>query len=269
MSRLTLRSGLVVVTVLLLAGACGWKRAANAAVSGGTAGIYSGSVTYYRFPGPVVSPPRRLLGAIRKDGVGYFIWVYPTTGDVQVFRRLAGYGTITSFEYAVPPEGHMAARGAQKWEIRIEPGISSGQPHRLLGKFNRVDGYAALELRELPPTRRYTSLATRSGLYRGVDSNRRGRASITLHSDGKLSGTNAAGCRIAGHLTRAGGAGLFDVHMTLAGAPACRSRITGVAFFGTRARSGGFSAAGPYLYLIGASGDFGHGVAMVLMRWSK
>ncbi len=68
MSRLTLRGGLAVVTVLLLAGACGWKRAANAAVPGGTAGIYSGSVTYYRFPGPVVSPPKRLLGAIRKDG---------------------------------------------------------------------------------------------------------------------------------------------------------------------------------------------------------
>ena len=231
MNRLTLRSGLAVVTVLLLSGACGWKREADATVSSGTAGIYVGSIADYRFPGPIVSAPRQLLGAIGKEGVGYFISLSPASGEVQVYRNLAGSSEITSVEYEVPPEGQMAARGAQKWKIGIRPARGSGNLRRLLGKFNRVDGYAALELRELPLTDRYISLASRSGVYRGVDINRRTRASITLNSDGRLSGTNAAGCRISGRLTRIGDLGVFDVRMALAGALACRTAVTGVAFF--------------------------------------
>ncbi len=269
MNRLTLRTGLAVIMALLLSGACGCKRTADQSVFSGTAGIYSGSIAYYRFPGPVVSAPVRLLGAIGQEGVGYFIPVSPATGAVQVFRNLAGSGEITSFQYEVRPEGQRAARGAQKWEIRIRRGGGSGNSRRLLGKFNRVDGYAALQLRELPRTDRYISFASRGGVYRGIDLNRRTMASVTVHSDGKISGTNAEGCRISGSLTRVGGLDLFDVRMTLAGAPECRTGITGVAFFDIRDRSGRFSGAGSYLYLIGASGDFSHGVAMVLRRRSQ
>lgn len=268
MNKLTLGDRLAVATVLVFAGAGCWSRQAAAAPPSGTAGIYSGSITYYRYPGPVASTPGRLFGAVGKDGTGYFISVSPVRGEIQVFRHLAGSGEITSPQYEVPTEGQAVARGVQKWKFEIRPGAVGGSSHRLLGKFNRVDGYAALELRELSLTDGPISPPRLSGAYEGFDINRGTKVDITLHPDGGLSGTDAFGCRFSGRLTRVASLGVFDARLTFAGSAACRTLAMGVAFFDTRDRTGRFSGAGSYLYLIGADRSFSRGVAMVLRHRS-
>lgn len=268
MRKPTLKSCLIVVAVSLLLGTACRNGEAAAAPSGGVAGVYSGSITYYRFPGPVASKPRRLFGAVGKEGTGYFVSVSPVSGEVQVFRRLAGSGEITSPRYEVPAEGRAVARGVQKWKFKISSGAGGAHSRRLLGKFNRVDGYAALELRELPASGRRIPLRRRSGAYEGFDINHDTKVDITLYPDGRLGGTDASGCRISGRLSRVANLGVFHARMSFAGPQSCRTATTGVAFFDTHDRTGRFSGAGSYLYLIGASRDFSRGVAMVLRQRS-
>lgn len=266
MNTLALKNNLIVAMALFFAGTAYGCQAAAAGSSGRIAGIYSGAITYYRFPGPVASKPKRLFGAIGKDGLGYFISTAPLSSEIQVFRHLAGSGAIISPEYEVPTEGQTVGRGVQKWKIEIRLGRGSGRSSRLLGKFNRVDGYAALELREVRLTGQHMPLTSRSGAYSGFDGNRHRTVNITLKPDGRFSGTNASGCGMSGRLTRLGERGLFNVRMMSSGPSACRTVVMGVAFFDTRDRTGRFSGAGSYLYLIGTNQDLSHGIAMVLMR---
>lgn len=268
MSKLTLNLRLVATTLVLASTGC-WSGRAAAAPSSGAAGIYSGSITYYRFPGPVASRPKRLFGAVGKEGSGYFISVSPASGEVRVFRDLAGTGEITSPQYEVPIAGQAVARGVRKWKIEIRSGAGGAHAHRLLGKFNRVDGYAALKLKELAPMDRDMPLPSRSGAYEGFDINGDTKVDIILYSDGRLGGTDASGCRISGRVTRVANRGVSAIRLRFAGPRTCRMAATGVAFFASRDRTGGFSGKGAYLYLIGANREFSRGFAMVLKHRSR
>lgn len=261
-----IRKGLNVIAALLLAGAYASPNAAGATAVG-VAGIYAGSTTNYRYPGPTASTSRPLFGAVATDGDGYFVSVRAAS-DIRLFRDLRGKGRITSPEYEVPAEGVAVARGPQNWKIEIEP--VSGGMYALHGKFNNVSGYVALDLKMQPLTYRDVSLDKKGGVYRGIDINRHTKAVITLAADGQLTGSDAAGCNISGTLNRVENLGLFTADVTFAGAPVCHGAMRGVAFFDTRDRSGELSgAAGSYLYLIGTNGDFSHGFAMALSRQGK
>lgn len=267
MDKPTITRSLTVVAALIFAAAYGSPNNAGASAAG-IAGIYSGSTTNYRYPGPAASMPRRLFGAVATDGKGYFVSVPAEISDIRLFRNLVGKGRITSPEYEVPTEGQAAAHGPQNWKIEIRP--AGAGLYVIRGKFNNVSGYLALDLRMQALTHRDVSLDGESGTFRGFDLNRRTKADITLAADGHLTGTDAAGCRISGTLTRVGNLDLFNAGVTFAGPPACHGAMTGAAFFDTRDRSGRFSgAAGSYLYLIGANGDISHGFAMVLSRQGK
>lgn len=260
-----LKNGAAVVAMLLLVGsACADPGAAGAPA----AGIYAGSTTTYRYPGPIVSTPRRLFGAVAKDSTGYFISVPAASSDVYVFRNLHGIGKFTSAEYEVPTEGRAVSRGPRNWKIEIRPAGAS--LYALHGKFNNISGYVALDLQMLSLTSSHVSLSVEAATYRGFDVNRDTRVEMTLDAQGRLSGTDTAGCRISGTLTRIENLDLFDAGVTFAGAPACHGTLAGVAFFATRDRTGRFSGAkGHYLYLIGANRNFRHGFAIALSRQGK
>jgi len=262
--------GLAIVMVLLLAGAAHANPAAATAVSAGTAGMYAGDTTYYRYPGPVAATPKRIFGAVGADGTGYFIAVAASSSDIQVFQKLHGKGQVSSPEREVLTEGRGVARGAQNWQIEIKPKGARGNAYALHGTFNCGDCYIALNLRMQALTHQHVTLSTRAGTYQGFDINRLSKAVITLDSAGRLTGSDALGCRFSGTLTQVGALNLFDARVQIAGASACHGSMTGVAFFDTRDWSAQFSgASGRYLYLIGASSDFSHGFAMALAYQRK
>ncbi len=265
MDKLQLKSGLAVIAMLLLAHT-GYSNSNSAwASSTRLSGIYSGTATYYRYPGPVASTPNRMIGAVRQDGNGYFISVPAASSDIQLFQNLKSNGQVTSPEYDVPTGERVVARGAQNWQFQVKPAGSSGNTYALHGTFNCGDCYIALNLQMQPLTHQHISLDSRSGRYQGFDVNRLTKVVITLDSKGDLTGTDAMGCHISGTLTPVGKLNLFDASVDIAGPPVCHGAMTGVAFFDTRDRTGQFSGAtGSYLYLIGANSDFSHGFAMAL-----
>lgn len=265
MGMLKLKKGLAVFAVLLLANA-GYSNAnAAGASSAGVSGVYAGESTFYRFPGPVASTPKPMIGAIRQDGNGYFISVPAASSDIQLFQNLKDNGQVTSPEHDVPTGERAVSRGAQNWQFEVKPAGSSGNAYALQGRFNCGDCYVALNLQMQPLTHQHLSLDSRSGRYQGFDVNRLTKVVITLDSKGDLTGTDAMGCHISGTLTQVGNLNLFDASVNITGASVCHGAMTGVAFFDTRDRTGQFSGAtGSYLYLIGANGDFSHGFAMAL-----
>lgn len=266
MDKSTITKSLTIVSAVLLVAAYGSSNATSTSAAG-IAGIYFGSTTSYRYPGPTASTPRRLFGAVASDGTGYFVSVPTADGSIRLFRNLRAKGRITSAEYEVTTEGQAAARGPQNWKIEIQP--AGGGLYDIHGKFNNVSGYVGFDLQMQPLTHREVSLDDESGTYRGIDSNRETKGVITLAADGRITGTDG-GCRISGTLTQVGSLDLFDARVMFSGPPACHEAMTGIAFFDTRDLSGRFSKAqGSYLYLIGTNGDFSHGFAMALSRQRK
>lgn len=264
MAKATSRLVLAVVAVVLLAGT--WSIPNTAAASGvGIAGVYAGSITHYRYPGPTASKSGHLFGAVTTGGNGYFVSVPATGGSIRVFRNLEGTGRISSPEYEVPAKGQAPARGTRRWKLEIQPAAEG--LYAIRGKFGNVSGYVALDLKMQSLTHRNVSLESESGRYRGTDINRGTKAVITLSSDGQISGTGVEGCGMSGALTRIGKFDLFDARLKLADSSGCHGTMRGGAFFDTRDRSGRLQgAAGSYLYLIGVRGDLSDGFAMVLSR---
>ena len=265
MDKLKLKIGLAIIAMLLLANTGYGNSNPAEASSTRLSGIYSGSATYYRFPGPVSSTPNRMIGAVRQDGNGYFIAVPAASSDIHLFQNLKGNGRVTSPEHDVPTGGRAVSRGVQNWQFQVKPAGSSDNAYALQGRFNCGDCYIALNLQMQPLTHQQISLRSRSGRYQGFDVNRLTKVVITLDSKGDFTGTDAMGCHISGTLTRVGKLDLFDANVNIAGPSACRGAMTGVAFFDTQDRTGQFSGAtGSYLYLIGANSDFSHGFAVAL-----
>ncbi|MDE2023028.1 MAG: hypothetical protein KGJ18_02345 [Gammaproteobacteria bacterium] len=265
MGKLNLKSGLAVIAMLLLAHTGYGNSNPAGAPPTRLSGIYSGTATYYRYPGPVASTPNRMIGAVRPDGNGYFISVPAASSDIRLFQNLRGSGQVISPERDVPTEGQGVARGAQNWQFEVKPADSSGNAYALQGTFNCGDCYIALNLQMQPLTHQHLSLDSRGGRYQGFDINRMTKVVITLDSEGHFTGTDAMGCRISGTLTQVGKLNLFDTRVTIAGSSVCHGAMTGVAFFDTRDRTGQFSGAtGSYLYLLGANSDFSHGFAMAV-----
>lgn len=258
---------LAVVAVVLLAGTWSIANAAGA-TAGGIAGIYAGSTTHYRYPGPTASKSSHLFGAVTTGGNGYFVSVPAPGGSIRVFRNLAGTGRITSPEYEVPAEGQGPARGSRRWKLKIQPAAEG--LYAIHGKFGDVSGYVALDLKMQSLTHRNVSLDAESGVYLGTDINRGTKATITLSRDGQISGAGVEDCSISGTLIRVGKLDLFDAHLKLAGSSACHGTMRGLAFFDTHDRSSRLQGtAGSYLYLIGVRGDLSDGFAMVLSRHEK
>ncbi len=265
MGKLKLNNGLVVIAVLLFANT-GYSDADSAAVSStGTSGIYSGESTFYRYPGPVQSTPKSMIGAVKEDGKGYFISVHAASSEIQLFQNLQGSNKVTSPGREVPTEGQAVSRGAQNWQFEIKPVDSSGNAYALHGTFNCGDCFISLNLSMLPLTHQKVSLTSRGGSYHGVDINRLTKVTATIDSGGRLMGTDSLGCRISGTLTQVGVLNLFDALISFTGTSACHGAMRGVAFFDSQDRTGQISAAtGHYLYMIGTNTDFNHGFAMVL-----
>ena len=256
---------LTAVAMLLLVNPVSGNAHTAATPATPAAGIYAGTTTYYRFPGPVASSPNHLFGAVDEDGTGYFISVPGPSSDIRVLQNLRGIGSIMSTERDVPTAGRGVGRGAQDWPVKIRQTGSRGGTFRIQGKFNCGDCYIALHLHMQPLTHRRQWLNRRAGTYRGFDVNRMTKAAITLDKVGHLAGTDILGCRISGTLTREGSLNLFEAKLEFTGPSACRGAMRGIAFFDNRDRAGRFDGTTQvYLYLMGANRDFSHGFAMVL-----
>ena len=217
------------------------------------------------YPGPVSSKPSPLFGAVAADGTGYFISASAASSEIRVYQNLKGSGTVASPESDVPTEGQGVSRGAQAWPIEIKPGDSSGHAAALQGKFNCGDCVIELDLTMQPLTQQSVALSSKAGAYQGVDVNRASKVTLALDATGHFTGSDSHGCQLSGTLTRTGNLNLFDASVTFSGAATCHGSMPGVAFFDTQDRTGQLAGtSGPYLYLIGANGEFTHGFAMVV-----
>lgn len=248
------------VGAVLLATLGGCNNSSNDA--GPLSGAYAGTLTDYMAPS-FTSGPFIMFGGVNHDGTGYFLPVNTASSGIIAIQGLAGTGDVTGTEYDVPAEGQPVPHGAQTWHFTVTATDSASTTHELKGGFTGVDAGTNVDVTTLPWLG--GSPSSRAGTYQGPDVNRLTNVTMALDTQGNISGNDGLGCHVSGTLTEEGNLRFYDVSLIITGSSSCHGALSGVGFFDYGDLTGRFSgAAGPYLYLLGASGDFSHGFAMEL-----